>query len=273
MYIYSNVSAKLLHVKTDKSLDSYRILSADGKEVECALMSCKKENDGFLYTFDAENLECWSVDTPVLYTFETDGQSQSFGHMTLRTFQNKQILLNESPIYLRGHIRGIVAHEHPNMTGLSDYEAALKNIRQAKKYGFNIVRFHSTVPTEDFMRAADELGFLVHIEIGFAYDYDEKGNKKNLSMNNEKWENVIKNMRNHPSLAIFCIGNEMHNSGRCPQVHALYNLGKQLAPNKLIIDNSGWGEYDRNSADMYSQHIAYFFPYAQHADMFDVDAP
>jgi beta-galactosidase/beta-glucuronidase len=71
------------------------------------------------------------------------------------------------------------------MTGLSNYEAALKNIRQAKKYGFNLVRFHSTVPSEDFMRAADELGFLVHMEIGFTYDFDENGNKQNLSMNNK----------------------------------------------------------------------------------------
>lgn len=273
MYIYSNTAAKLLFVKTEKAFDSCRILDKDGKEVQCALMGTKKVEDGFLTTLDAENLELWSVDTPVLYTFEANGEVQKFGHMSLRTFQNKQVLLNDAPIYLRGHIRGIVAHEHPNMTGLSDYEAALKNIRQAKKYGFNLVRFHSTVPTEDFMRAADELGFLVHIEIGFAYDYDENGHKKNLSMNNEQWVKVITELRNHPSLAIFCIGNEMHNSGRYPQVHALYKLGKQLAPNKLFIDNSGWGEYDRSSADLYAQHIAYFFPYAHHADMFDVDTP
>lgn len=273
MYIYSNTSAKLLFVKTDKALEDYRILDCEGKELECALLSSKKEEDGFLSTLDAESLECWSVDSPILYTFEANGETQRFGHMSLRTFQNKQVLLNDAPIYLRGHIRGITAHEHPNMTGLSDYEAALKNIRQAKKYGFNLVRFHSTVPSEEFMQAADELGFLVHMEIGFAYDYDENGHKKNLSMNNEKWTNVITAYRNHPSLAICCIGNEMHNSGHFAEVHALYKLGKKLAPNKLILDNSGWGEYDRTSADIYAQHIAYFFPYAHHSDMFDVDEP
>lgn len=273
MYIYSNTAAKLLFVKTEKAFDSYRILNKDGKEIACALMGTKKVDDGFLTTLDAENLELWSVDSPVLYTFEANGEAQRFGHMSLKTFQNKQVLLNDAPIYLRGHIRGITAHEHPNMTGLSNYEAAIKNIRQAKKYGFNLVRFHSTVPSEDFMRAADELGFLVHMEIGFAYDYDSEGHKKNLSMNNEKWVEVITKYRNHPSLAICCIGNEMHNSGRYPQVHALYKLGKELAPNKLFIDNSGWGEYDRSSADLYAQHIAYFFPYAHHADMFDVDTP
>ncbi|MBO5725083.1 MAG: hypothetical protein J6S58_09670, partial [Lentisphaeria bacterium] len=40
------------------------------------------------------------------------------------------------------------------------------------------------------------------------------------------------------------------------------------APSKLIMDNSGWGEYDRPTADIYSQHIAYYFPYKHHAGMF-----
>ena len=51
----------------------------------------------------------------------------------------------------------------------------------------------------------------------------------------------------------------MHNSGHQPLVLKLYEEGKRLAPAKLILDNSGWGEYDRTSADIFCQHIAYFF--------------
>ena len=273
MYIYSNTSAGLLFVKAEKALERYTVLDSQGAAVECPVLAARQEQDGWVTTLDAANLSCWSVDEPVLYTLETEGEKLTFGHMSLRSFQNKQVLLNDSPIYLRGFIRGIVAHDHPNMTGLSDYEAAKKNIRQAKKYGFNLVRFHSTIPSEDFVRAADELGFLVHMEIGFAYEYDDQGNKQNLSMNNDMWEKTILQFRNHPSMAIFCIGNEMHNSGHYPQVRALYEQGKALAPNKLILDNSGWGEYDRNTADIFCQHIAYFFPYAHHGDMFQIDAP
>ena len=107
----------------------------------------------------------------------------------------------------------------------------------AKKYGFNLVRFHSTIPTEEFVEAADEEGLLIHMEIGFAYEYDSDGNKKKLSMDNTAWRETILRYRNHPSVAIFCIGNEMHNSGHQPEVHALYALGKELAPAKLIMDN------------------------------------
>ena len=273
MYISSDISAGLLFIQTQKSLDTYEILDASGKRVDCPLL-VEKQNDGkFVAVLDASGLQTWSVDTPVLYTIKTKEETVRFGHCSLQPMQNKAVLLNGNPIYLRGYIRGIIAHDHPNMTGLSDYEAACKNIRQAKKYGFNLVRFHSTVPSEEFVRAADELGLLIHMEIGFAYEYDSQGNKQNLSMNNNAWVQTILRYRNHPSVAIFCIGNEMHNAGRYPEVRALYDLGKQLAPAKLIMDNSGWGEYDRATADIYSQHIAYFFPYKHHGDMFLSDAP
>ena len=273
MYFYSNVSAGLLFVQYHQPLNAYRILNSVGEEVECPILSVKPTEDGFLTTLDASNLHPWSVQAPVLYTMEANGASVRFGHCTLAPMQNRFVLLNGGPIYLRGYIRGIIAHDHPNMTGGSDYEAACKNIRQAKKYGFNLVRFHSTIPSEDFVRAADELGLLIHMEIGFAYEYDSQGNKQNLSMSNEAWEQTILRYRNHPSVAIFCIGNEMHNAGRYPEVRALYDLGKKLAPAKLIMDNSGWGEYDRTTADIYSQHIAYFFPYKHHGGMFLSDAP
>ncbi len=271
MFIYSNTAANLLFVETSSSCTEVVVKDFSGNEISCPQLCKKESGDKITFTLDASNLKKWSIDEPNLYIAACEEGEQVFGYSSIRTFQNKQVLLNDAPIYLRGFIRGIVAHDHPNMTGLSDYEAALKNIRQAKKYGFNLVRFHSTIPSEEFMRAADELGILVHIEIGFAYDYDSEGNKQNLSVNNGEWENTLLKFRNHPSLAICCIGNELHNSGHYKEVKVLYEKGKALAPNKLIVDNSGWGEFDRSTADIFSQHIAYFFPYAHHADMFNDD--
>lgn len=273
MYIYSNTSANLLYVETSAPLTDFTICDKDGAAVSCPVMSSAPHGDGFRATLDASALELWTLDKPTLYTLTAGGESVRFGHSSLRAVQNKMLLLNDAPIYMRGYIRGIVAHDHPNMTGKSDYEAAVKNIKQAKKYGFNLVRFHSTIPSEDFVRAADELGMLIHMEIGFAYDYDDQGHKKNLAMSNQAWADTIVKYRNCPSMAIFCIGNEMHNSGHYPEVHALYKQGRELAPSKLIMDNSGWGEYDRPTADIYSQHIAYFFPFKHHKKMFQIDDP
>ncbi len=271
MYIYSNTSANLLFVVSKQPLDSYKILDKAGNAVSCPKLKSEEWEGGCRTTLDASALELWTLDCPTLYTLEAEGEVSRFGHCSVRTMQNKMVLFNDAPIYLRGYIRGIVAHDHPNMTGASDYEAAVKNIKQAKKYGFNLVRFHSTIPSADFMRAADELGMLVHLEIGYIYQRDSSGIKHNFTVDSEKWLGTIEAYRNCPSLAVICIGNEMHNSGRYPEVHRLYKEGKTLAPSKLILDNSGWGEYDRTTADIFSQHIAYFFPFKHHKDMFDTD--
>lgn len=273
MYINSIPSVNQIELITGEPLKSCTFYDAGGNIVSCPLLSCAFDGKNHHILMDASSLQRWTLERPVLYTVAFNGNSTSFGYCSLKTFQNKTVLFNDAPIYLRGYIRGIVAHDHPNMTGRSNYEAALKNIRQAKKYGFNLVRFHSTIPSEEFVRAADELGMLIHMEIGFTYEYDSQGNKQNLSMSNDNWVNTILRYRNHPSVAIFCIGNEMHNSGHYPEVHNLYRIAKELAPGKLILDNSGWGEYDRTTADIYCQHIAYFFPFKHHKDMFLEDTP
>lgn len=252
--------------------EEFTISDRCGNKKDTPVLRKKVLDDGTLeLLLEASLLELWTLESPVLYTLEADGEKIRFGFSSLGTMENKCILLNDAPIYLRGYIRGIIAHDHPNMTGGTEKEAALKNIRQAKKYGFNLVRFHSTIPSEAFVEAADELGLLIHMEIGFAYDFDEAGNKKNLAMSNTAWRETILKYRNNPSVCIFCIGNEMHNAGRFPEVKALYEEGKALAPGKLIMDNSGWGEFDRTTADVYSQHIAYFFPSGSHKNMFKED--
>ncbi len=271
IYIRSRVSGNIVTVESDDELKNMIICDAAGEPGAAALLSYGAKNGKFTAVFDASELKQWTPETPVLYTFKADGVCENFGYCELSSLGNSDILLNGRRIYLRGYIRGITAHEHPNMTGNSNYEAAVKNIRQAKKYGFNLVRFHSTIPDEDFVRAADEEGLFIHMEIGFAYEYDEKGNKTSLAMDNKNWQETILKYRNHPSVAIFCIGNEMHNSGHQPGVYRLYETGRQLAPGKLIMDNSGWGEYDRPTADIFAQHIAYYFPYKHHREMFNSD--
>ena len=274
IYLYGSSAANLFYCDCNKSLENCTVSTASGEVIAPALLKKETlENGTVRHTFDAGGLTFWSPDNPVLYTFNAEGiEPETFGLNELKTFGNSAVTVNGKPFIFRGYIRGIVAHDHPNLSGKSDYESYRYHISQAKKYGFNLVRFHSTVPSEDFVRAADELGLFIHMEIGFAYEFDSQGKKKNLALDNANWRETILRYRNHPSVAVFCIGNEMHNSGHQPLVHKLYAEGKALAPAKLIMDNSGWGEFDRSSADILSQHIAYYFPYKSHRDMFTSDA-
>ena len=153
LYLYSKVDASLLYAESVGKLENPRILGTDMKAADCPLIRTQMlENGTFRYLFDASKLEKWTPSAPVLYFLETAGEKIRFGYSELRAVSNKEIQLNGSPCYLRGYIRGIVAHDHPNMTGGTLKDAAVKNIRQAKKYGFNLVRFHSTVPTPGICR-------------------------------------------------------------------------------------------------------------------------
>ncbi|MHC4873556.1 MAG: glycoside hydrolase family 2 TIM barrel-domain containing protein [Planctomycetota bacterium] len=249
------------------------------KEISLRIQNSKKQLPLVSKTkaqavFDASGLEVWTPENPVLYNLSVkineSEEAIKFGFRSLST-GGTRIKLNDKPYYFRGYIRGIVAHDHPNMTGGEREDYFRKNIMQAKKYGFNLVRFHSTVPDEKYVELADELGLLVHLEIGFSYKYNDKGEKAEKFLDRDLWISTLKKFRNHPSVMAVCIGNEMHNSGKDKTVAEFYEIGKETAPGILILDNTGWGEYDRECTDFYAQHIAYYFPFKKHRNMFNED--
>jgi len=239
---------------------------ASGRAVPAAVRPCGPGS----VELDAGALQAWTPDTPVLYTLEADGQSWRFGYVDLRP-DGAGLRLNGAPFYARGFIRGITAHDHPNLSGGSTRDGYAKGIRQARRYGFNLVRFHSTIPDPEFVDLADEMGLLIHMEIGYRHEYGPDGRKKGIVIDEQRWRDAIRRYRNHPSVAIFCLGNEMHRAGHNPEAARMVRIGREMAPGKLIVDNAGWGEFDRDSADVFIQHIAYYFPYRKHAAMFQED--
>jgi beta-galactosidase/beta-glucuronidase len=131
-----------------------------------------KPGEQVTYNVSLPDFTPWSVDSPFLYTVtigmsingETKERIQTFG-MTKTEVREKQIYFNNIPLYVRGHIRGREAHDHPNLTDLSEEEYFRKNIRATKEFGFNFIRFHSKIPPETYFKAADEEGILTHVEI------------------------------------------------------------------------------------------------------------
>ena len=108
MYFYSNVSAGLLFVQSEQPLRAYAVFDSAGTQVDCPLLTMKPTDGGFLATLDVSALQPWSVENPALYTMKTEGKSVRFGHSSLQPMQNRCVLLNGSPVYLRGYIRGII---------------------------------------------------------------------------------------------------------------------------------------------------------------------
>ena len=144
---------------------------ADGSKT-LASGKCSASGKRIAFVSKLKNYELWSPESPYLYSLilewkagsERVNVSQNFG-MRKISVQDGRICLNNEPFYIRGFIRGREAHDHPNLLGLTPTEYYEKNIRAAKAFGFNFVRFHSKVPPRAFFDAADRLGLLAHIEV------------------------------------------------------------------------------------------------------------
>ena len=226
--------------------------------------------------FCIENPTLWSIYSPNLYDYElliNGGGEKIAGTFGVRSLgsDGKNVTVNGSPVFIRGYIRGAAAHEHSNNAHLSEYEFYKKNISQAKKFGFNYVRFHSVVPHEEFFRAADELGMLVHIELR-EEKYNnlvEMVNTGTVIVSDEFINRVIDSLYNHPSLAVYCIGNEIKALGASERAKEIGELVRRRDPSRLFLDTCAWGENNREGVDIDVQHLSYYFPFGKHAGMYD----
>ena len=256
----------------------------DGSEcVSSGTIDTKQGEDKINFRIEIANFKSWTTEVPFLYKLhltlhDTSGQSENlertFG-MTKAHVHDRIIYFNNKPLYVRGHIRGREAHDHPNLTGCSTTEFYENGIRLSKAYGFNFVRFHSRVPCEEFLEAADRLGFLCQVEIRPYYGkYQKERSLKGFDgdqelVSEQDWERMILMLRNHPCVLVYCMGNEIGNPGNNERVKIIRDLTKKLDPTRLFLDTCSRGEYDRDTVDLDVQHMSYFAPFGKHYDMFD----
>jgi hypothetical protein len=150
---------------------------------------------------DAHDLQPWSVSQPLLYEVRVtlrrgdcvlDSACQNFGLRTIER-EGTGLRLNGSPVYLCG----LTEHCYFPLTCTppGDLASYLAIIRKIKELGFNWIRFHTWVPSEEYMQAADKLGMLIQVEppVGFA---------------ETEWVEILRACRKHPSVIIYCCGNE-----------------------------------------------------------------
>ena len=237
-------------------------------------------NEKFSGDFYIKNPILWSLTEPYLYIYRLDitysdgEQEEHCGGFGFRKIgQNgKNITINDKPVYIRGYIRGAKAHDHANLLGLSLKDFYLKNLRQAKKFGFNYVRFHSVVPEEELFEAADEVGMLVHVELRPPHDIynnlEEMITTGSAIVPEEFLKETVDKYFNHPSFAVYCIGNEIKRA-RSDDIRKIREKIDELDGTRLFLDTCAWGKNNRPNVDMDVQHLSYYFPYGKHACMYD----
>ena len=274
-----NGSVKI-ELKAEKPLEKVKVvIQKDGNTVFCSGYIITP-TDFFVGDFRIENPLVWSLSDPELYEYRVEityagGEKEELcGKFGFREIgQNgKNITVNGKPVYIRGYIRGAKAHDHANLLGLSLKDFYLKNLRQAKKFGFNYVRFHSVVPEEELFEAADEVGMLVHVELRPPHDIynnlEEMVTTGSAIVPEEFLHETVDKCFNHPSFAVYCIGNEIKRAG-AEDIRKIREKIDELDGTRLFLDTCAWGKNNRPNVDMDVQHLSYYFPYGKHAGMYD----
>ncbi len=164
----------------------------------------------------------WSPETPQLYRLETevrvgkkvvDACTTPFGIRSLELSAEKGFELNGEQLELRG---GCVHHDNGALGAASFDRAEERKVELLKAAGFNAVRCAHNPPAPAFLDACDRLGLLV---IDEAFDCWRNGkNVSDYHVSFDDWwrrdlEAMLVRDRNHPSVIMWSIGNELVERG------------------------------------------------------------
>jgi beta-galactosidase len=165
-----------------------------------------------------KNPVLWNTTNPYLYKAVTkifdgdtllDEYQTKFGIRTFKFDIDNGFYLNNKPL----KIRGVCNHHDLGCLGTAfNARAAERQLQLLKDMGCNAIRTSHNPPAPGFLDLCDKMGFLVMDE---AFDMWEKG-KNPFDYHNEfvEWhkkdlEDQIKRDRNHPSVIIWSVGNEV----------------------------------------------------------------
>ena len=159
-------------------------------------------------------LSRWDEFSPALHTLRIslngEAQTLSFGIRHLET-RGRRLLINGRETFLRGTHEGLVFPK----TGYApmDTDSWLQVLRTTLAYGINHYRFHTCCPPEAAFAAADQLGVYLEPELPFWGTVAEEETAENRYLLEEGFR-ILREYGNHPSFALFSLGNELWGSRR-----------------------------------------------------------
>ena len=184
----------------------------------------------------------WSPESPSLYQARTDvfvggrlvdSVSTTFGIRALEFNGTDGFLLNGTPTKVRG---ACIHHSFGPMGAVALDRSNEREIEVLQQAGFNAIRTAHNPPAPALLEACDRLGMLVWDEFSDMWDAAKNPDDYHLYFP-QYWQQDLTGMilrdRNHPSVIIWSLGNEINdttNGQRGTQMAALVHSLDQTRP-------------------------------------------
>lgn len=196
-----------------------QILSPDG-EVVASKDNTMKINHGqpFEQNFLVDAPRLWSPETPYLYKAvskiyvdgqQTDEYSTRFGIRSIELVADKGFFLNGQ----HRKFQGVCNHHDLGPLGAAINVAALRRqLTLLKDMGCDAIRTSHNMPAPELVELCDEMGFMMMVEPFDEWDIAkcENGYHRFFKEWAEKdMVNMLRQYRNHPSVVMWSIGNEV----------------------------------------------------------------
>ena len=203
----------------DKTLSiENQLVDATGKIVAQFKYGDFDAQGNVVKTLTVDEAHLWSPETPYLYKLVTrlyrnkkliDQTQQKVGIRTVRVAQYDGFQLNG----VSRKIKGVCLHHDLGPLGAAVNKAALiRQIRTMKDMGCDAIRTAHNMPSTWQMEVCDSMGMMVMAESFDMWIYPKC--KNGYALNFKDWadkdiENLVFNHRNHPSIVMWSIGNEI----------------------------------------------------------------
>ena len=192
--------------------------------------------------WDLENPELYKIVVNVLKGDETaDVVETNFGFRTLNFTARDGFYLNGKKV----NVNGVCNHHDLGALGSAfNTRAAERQLELLKEMGCNAIRTSHNPPAPELLDLCDKLGFLVMDEAFDAWITPKKPldyNKLFSAWVEEDLKTMVRRDRNHPSVFLWSIGNEVNDQDKPSLALGLNRIVKSEDVTRPVTSACNWG--------------------------------